>query len=108
MNNVVIEGIRDLNVVTNLFSQVGCVEADNCILVMTNRDFGAIDSAGDMMTSNATRVGAKNGGIVGGLVAGAVAGAINESIKEQVGELPKKHKLIPYQEANFNKLAARM
>ena len=205
MENVTIDGISDLNVVTNLFSQVGCVEADNCILVMTNRDFGAIDSAGDMMTSNATRVGAKNGGIVGGLVAGAVAGAINESIKEQVGnfhntldekkkiafntgtyagflvnvistgigviplknsgqiipkvkdlitdaesfcffsneeietkrfkklplhfssvqfaicfkntgelkvetpwELPKKHKLIPYQEANFNKLAARM
>ena len=67
-----IEGISDLNVVTNLFSQVGCVEADNCILVMTNRDFGAIDSAGDMMTSNATRVG-----------------AINESIKEQVGEFHK-------------------
>lgn len=85
MNNVAIEGISDLNVVTNLFSQVGCVEADNCILVMTNRDFGAIDSAGDMMTSNATRVGAKNGGIVGGLV----AGAINESIKEQVVEFHK-------------------
>ena len=72
MNNVAIEGISDLNVVTNLFSQVGCVEADNCILVMTNRDFGAIDSAGDMMTSNATRVG-----------------AINESIKEQVVEFHK-------------------
>ena len=85
MNNVAIEGISDLNVVTNLFSQAGCVEADNCILVMTNRDFGAIDSAGDMMTSNATRVGAKNGGIVGGLV----AGAINESIKEQVVEFHK-------------------
>lgn len=85
MENVAIDGISDLNVVTNLFSQVGCVEADNCILVMTNRDFGAIDGSSDMMTSNATRVGAKNGGIVGGLVAGAVAGAINESIKEQVG-----------------------
>ena len=29
MNNVAIEGISDLNVVTNLFSRVGCVGAIN-------------------------------------------------------------------------------
>ncbi len=205
MNNVGIEGISNLNVVTEMFSQVGCVEADNCILVLTNRDFGTVSEAGDIMTANAAIAGTRRGGAVGGLVAGAVVGAINASINEKVGdfhrsldykkkiafntstyagflinvlstgvgviplknsgqiipkvkdlitdidnfcffsndeietkslkklplhfssvqfamcfkntgelkvntpwELPKKHKLIPYQEANFNKLAARM
>ncbi|MBO6165188.1 MAG: hypothetical protein J6O17_02310 [Eubacterium sp.] len=86
MENVAIEGISNLNVVTNLFSQVGCVEADNCILVTTNRDFVGGSNPGNMLTTNATIAGAKNGGLVGGLVAGAVAGAINTSVQNQVNE----------------------
>ena len=205
MENVAIEGISDLRIVTDMFSQVGCVEADNCILVVTNRDFGTGAEAGDIMTANATIAGTRGGGVVGGAAAGMIAGAINESVQEKVGEfhrslddrqriafsnrkyagflvnvistgigviplknsgqiipkvkdlitdtdyfcffsydeiesmtlkklplhfssvqlaicfkntgelkvntpweLPKKHKLIPYQEANFNKLAARL
>ncbi|MCR5214083.1 MAG: hypothetical protein K6E10_06680 [Eubacterium sp.] len=86
MENVAIEGISNLNVVTNMFAQVGCVEADNCILVTTNRDFGAVSDAGDILTANSTLVGAKHGGIVGGIVGGMVAGAINESVKGQVAD----------------------
>ena len=86
MENVAIEGISNLNVVTNLFTQVGCVEADNCILVVINRDFGTSSAAGDIMTANATITGAKSGGVVGGAVAGAVAGAINASVQEKVGD----------------------
>ena len=205
MENVAIEGISDLLVVTDMFAQVGCVEADNCILVVTNRDYGTGAEAGDIMTANATVAGVRGGGAVGGIAAGMVAGAINASVQEKVGafnrslderqriafsnrkyagflvnvlstgvgviplknsgqilpkvkdlitdleyfcffsydemesiklkklplhfssvklaicfkntgelkvdtpwELPKKHKLIPYQEANFNKLAARL
>lgn len=85
MENVAIEGIGDLNVVTELFRQVGCVEADNCILVVTNRDYNTVSGAGDMATENAADAGADLGGAVGGLVAGALVGAINESVKEQVG-----------------------
>lgn len=205
MENVAIEGISDLRVVTDMFAQVGCVEADNCILVVINRDYGTGAEAGDIMTANATVAGVRGGGAVGGIAAGMVAGAINASVQEKVGafnrslderqriafsnrkyagflvnvlstgvgviplknsgqilpkvkdlitdleyfcffsydemesiklkklplhfssvklaicfkntgelkvdtpwELPKKHKLIPYQEANFNKLAARL
>ena len=86
MENVAIEGISNLNVVTNLFTQVGCVEADNCILAVINRDFGTSSAAGDIMTANATITGAKSGGVVGGAVAGAVAGAINASVQEKVGD----------------------
>ena len=87
MENVTIDGISDLSVVTNMFSQVGCVEADNCILVTTNRDFiGGNSNAGNIMTTNAAIVGAKNGGLVGGLVAGAVANAVNTSVQGMVNE----------------------
>ena len=90
MENVAIEGIGDLKVVTELFSEAGCVEGDNCILVVTNRDFiGGSTNAGNLMTANATVVGAKHGGVVGGLVTGAVVGAINESVNEMVGEFNK-------------------
>ena len=98
MENVTIEGISNLNVVTNMFSQVGCVEADNCILVTTNRDFiGGNTNAGNIMTTNAAIVGAKKGGLVGGLVAGAVANAVNTSVQGMVDEfnnsLDNKQKL---------------
>ncbi len=86
MENVSIEGLGDLKVVTDLFAQAGCIEDDNCIVVVTNRDFGTASAAGDIMTANSTIVGAKAGGIVGGLVAGAVANTINESVQEQVSE----------------------
>ncbi len=90
MENVAIEGIADLKVVTELFSEAGCVEGDNCIVVVTNRDFiGGNVNAGNLMTANATVVGAKHGGVVGGLVTGAVMGAINESVNEMVGEFNK-------------------
>jgi hypothetical protein len=86
MKNVAIEGIGDLHVVTDLFSQVECIEREKCILVVTNRDFGTSSNAGDILTANSTIVGAKNGGAVGGAVAGVVAGAINSSVQEKVGE----------------------
>lgn len=92
MENVAIEGISNLQVVTNMFTQLGCVEADNCILVTTNRDFvgGSVPNAGGIMTTNAAVVGAKKGGLVGGLVAGAVAGAVNSAVQEQVNEFNSK------------------
>ena len=93
MNNVGIEGISNLNVVTEMFSQVGCVEADNCILVLTNRDFGAVSEAGDIMTANAAIAGTRRGGAVGGIVAGAVVGAINASVNEKVGDF---HRSLDY------------
>jgi len=86
MKNVAIEGSGDLHVVTDLFSQVGCIEREKCILVVTNRDFGTSSNAGDILTANSTIVGAKNGGAVGGTVAGVVAGAINSSVQEKGGE----------------------
>ena len=82
MENVAIEGISDLRIVTDMFSQVGCVEADNCILVVTNRDFGTGAEAGDIMTANATIAGTRGGGVVGGAAAGMIAGAINASVQE--------------------------
>lgn len=86
MENVAIDGIGDLSVVTNLFSQVGCVEADNCILVLTNRDFGTAADAGSLMTATATVAGTKNAGVAGGVVAGAVVGALNAAAGKKVDE----------------------
>lgn len=205
MENVAIEGIGDINAVTELFKQVQCAQQDNCILVVTNRDFGTGSDAGTIMTANAAIAGTKRGGAAGGIAAGAVVGAMNVAAQQKAGEfygsldqrkrivfdtrtyagflvnvistgigviplknsgqiipkvkdlitdiqnfcffsndeieskalkklplhfssvklaicfkntgelkvdtpweLPKKHKLIPYQEANFNKLAARL
>ena len=62
MENVSIEGIANLDVVTEMFRQVQCTEQDNCILVVTNRDFGTSANAGAIMTANAT--------IAGGVAAG--------------------------------------
>ena len=85
MENVAIEGIGNLSVVTEMFTQLGCVETDNCIVVATNRDFvGGGLSGGDILKTNATLTGAKAGGIVGGLVGGAVANAVNSAVQEQV------------------------
>ena len=82
MENVSIQGLGDLKVVTELFSQVGCTEDDNCILVVTNRDFIPDGTAEKIMKGNATIVGAKTGGAVGGLVGGAVAGSFASSVQE--------------------------
>ncbi|MBP3754421.1 MAG: hypothetical protein J6I66_06165 [Lachnospiraceae bacterium] len=93
MENVDIKGLGDIKVVTDLFSQVGCNEDDNCIVIVTNRDFGTGSYAGDIMTTNSTVAGAKAGGVVGGLVAGAVAGAVNAAVQEKVGEF---HRSLDY------------
>lgn len=87
MNNVAIEGISDLNVVTNLFSQLG--EFHKNLDYKKEIAFNTNTYAGFLVNVISTGIGViplKNSGQM----------------------LPKKHKLIPYQEANFNKLAARM
>ncbi|MBQ2581390.1 MAG: hypothetical protein II574_07155, partial [Ruminococcus sp.] len=78
MENVSIEGIANLDVVTEMFRQVQCTEQDNCILVVTNRDFGTSANAGAIMTANAT--------IAGGVAAGAAVGAINAAAQQKAGE----------------------
>ena len=86
MENVAIEGIGDINVVTELFRQVQCTEQDNCILVVTNRDFGTSSNAGTIMTANAAIAGTKSGGAAGGVAAGAVVGAINIAAQQKVNQ----------------------
>ena len=39
MNNVNIDGIKDINVVKELFSSVNGLEDDNIFLVVLNRDY---------------------------------------------------------------------
>ena len=90
MENVNIEGINNISIVKDLFSKVNCLEDDNCFLVVINRDYGTSSNAGDILTTNATVVGTKNGGIVGGLVGGAVANSINSSVQEAVSEFHSK------------------
>ena len=90
MDNVNIEGISNISVVKELFSKVNCLDNDNCFLVVVNRDFGTSSSAGDILTTNATIVGAKNGGIAGGIVGGAIASSINNSVQNAVSEFHSK------------------
>ena len=78
MENVAIEGIGNLDIVTEMFRQVQCTEQDNCIVVVTNRDFGTSANAGAIMTANAT--------IAGGVAAGAAVGAINAAAQRKAGE----------------------
>ena len=91
MNNVNIDGISKLDVVKELFTNVKCIEDDNCFLVVLNRDYVAssIDNSSTLKT-NSTIAGVKAGGAVGGLVGGAVANSINNSVAEAVNEFNSK------------------
>lgn len=91
MNNVNIEGISNINVVTNLFAQLNCLSNDNCFLVVVNRDYMASGVApGNTLNRNATIVGAKTGGIAGGIVGGMVANSINNTVAQAVAEFNSK------------------
>lgn len=98
MDNVNIDGIGDISVVKELFAKVNCLEADNCILVVSNRDYGTTSAAGDILTTNATIAGAKNGGVVGGIVGGAIASSISSAAQQAEIEfrskLNDKHKIV--------------
>ena len=87
MDNVNIDGIKDINVVRDLFSSVNGLGEDNCILVVLNRDYvsASIDPSSTLET-NATITGAKVGGVAGGLVGGAIAGSMNSAIQGAVNE----------------------
>ena len=87
MDNVNIDGIKDINVVRGLFSSVNGLGEDNCFLVVLNRDYvsASIDPSSTLET-NATITGAKVGGVAGGLVGGAIAGSMNSVIQETVNE----------------------
>ena len=101
MENVNIEGINNINIVTELFSKVNCIEEDNCFLVVINRDYGTNSSvAGDILTTNSTIVGAKNGGVAGGIIGGAIASSINSTVQEAVTEFNSK--LTDKQKVIFN------
>lgn len=91
MDNVNIDGIKDINVVRDLFSSVNGLGEDNCILVVLNRDYvsASIDPSSTLET-NATITGAKVGGVAGGLVGGAIAGSMNSAISEAVNEFYSK------------------
>lgn len=91
MDNVNIDGIKDINVVRGLFSSVNGLGEDNCILVVLNRDYvsASIDPSSTLET-NATITGAKVGGVAGGLVGGAIAGSMNSAISEAVNEFYSK------------------
>lgn len=90
MDNVNIDGINNINVVTDLFSKLNCLEDDNCFLVVINRDYGTSSNAGDILTTNATMVGAKNGGVAGGIIGGTIANSINSTVKQAVEEFHSK------------------
>jgi hypothetical protein len=91
MNNVNIDGIKDMNVVRDLFSSVNGLGKDNCFLVVLNRDYvpASIDPSSTFEAS-ATITGAKAGGVAGGLVGGAIAGSMNSAINEAVNEFYSK------------------
>ena len=91
MDNVNIDGIKDMNVVRDLFSSVNGLGEDNCFLVVLNRDYvsASIDPSSTLET-NATITGAKVGGVAGGLVGGAIAGSMNSAISEAVNEFYSK------------------
>jgi len=91
MNNVNIDGIKDTNVVRELFASVNGLGEDNCFLVVLNRDYvpSSIDPSSTLQT-NSTIVGAKAGGVAGGLVGGAIAGSMNAAVAEAVNEFYSK------------------
>lgn len=91
MNNVNIDGIKDINVVKELFSSVNGLEDDNIFLVVLNRDYvpSSIDPSSTLKT-NSTVAGAKIGGVAGGLVGGAIANSMSAAIEETVNEFYSK------------------
>lgn len=91
MNNVNIDGLKDENVVKDLFASVKGLEDDNIFLVVLNRDYvpASIDPSSTLKT-NATVTGAKVGGVAGGLVGGAIAGSFNAAVEEAVNEFNSK------------------
>ena len=91
MNNVNIDGIKDINVVKELFSSVNGLEDDNIFLVVLNRDYvpSSIDPTSTLKT-NSTVAGAKIGGVAGGLVGGAIANSMSAAIEETVNEFYSK------------------
>lgn len=90
MDNVNIEGIKNISAVKDLFSKVNCLEDDNCFLVVINRDYGTSSSAGDILTTNATMAGAKSGGVAGGIIGGTIANSINNTVQQAVIEFRSK------------------
>lgn len=91
MNNVNIDGIKDINVVKELLSSVNGLEDDNTFLVVLNRDYvpASIDPSSTLKT-NSTVAGAKIGGVAGGLVGGAIANSMSAAIEETVNEFYSK------------------
>lgn len=91
MNNVNIDGIKDINVVKELFSSVNGLEDDNIFLVVLNRDYvpSSIDPSSTLKT-NSTVAGAKIGGVAGGLVGGAIGSSMSAAIEETVNEFYSK------------------
>lgn len=91
MNNVNIDGIKDINVVKELFSSVNGLEDDNTFLVVLNRDYvpSSIDPSSTLKT-NSTVAGAKIGGVAGGLVGGAIGSSMSAAIEETVNEFYSK------------------
>lgn len=83
MNNVKIDGIGNINTVKDLFSNVKCLNEDNCFLVVLNRDYvpSSIDTSSNFKNSSMR---------VGGLVGGAVASSINSAVEEAVNEFNSK------------------
>ncbi len=102
MENVKIDGIKNIDVVKDLFSSVKGLEDDNCFLVVLNRDYVAssIDPLSTAKT-NATVTGAKIGGLAGGLVGGAVAGSFANAVQEAEAEFNAK--LTDNQKVVFNR-----
>ena len=90
MENVNVDGISNIDTVTSLFKSVNGLGEDNCFLVVTNRDYGTASSLGGAYNANATRVGAKNGGIVGGVIAGAVSNSVTKVANEAIAEFRSK------------------
>lgn len=91
MNNVNIDGIKDISVVKELFSSVNGLEDDNTFLVVLNRDYvpASIDPSSTLKT-NSTVAGAKIGGVAGGLVGGAIGSSMSAAIEETVNEFYSK------------------
>ena len=83
MNNVKIDGIGNINTVKDLFSNVKCLNEDNCFLVVLNRDYvpSSIDTSSTLKNSSMR---------VGGLVGVAVSSSINSAVEEAVNEFNSK------------------
>ena len=88
--NIDVNGLNDINLVTNLFSKVNGLGEDNCFLVVLNRDYLVTGGAADSLNVAGARVGAKAGGVAGGIVGGAIANSITNSVNQAVAEFHTK------------------